>query len=425
MGEDFAAMINECYDLGCLTMSQRKGLITLLFKRVDSNNTKNWRPITLLCADYKIASKLLLTFSFQLNSINVTRGVLQDCPLSRLLYVLVIEALAIIIQKYPDIDGYPLPDGTRQKLCQYADDTMALVTSGRSITKPFSTFTRKKREWLARASVTQPIKDAGRLGAVDGDKKIMSLHYLWIKRYLLGPRHGWHSFLEFFVRRAFPKKNSLLEVLLSKTLATRSLKLLPAFYKSVLITWIKLLPTFDRIWQIPTTPDVSRSLLTQLSAHGILPTADLLIRFAQRVDPVCHCGCPESLVHLFTECSLAIDVFDWFHCLLKRFLPQCKYPTDTEFLFGFYPARRIPLVYSALLGILRHHLWLAQNAFRFEGTEPDLDTVIGKIKSTSHFLIMRQHRNCRSGDFQRELLADSVLGCITSGNNLTLDPPWC
>jgi hypothetical protein len=59
LGEDFTAMINECYDLGCLTMSQRNGLITLLFKRGDRNNTKNWRPITLLCADYKIASKVI------------------------------------------------------------------------------------------------------------------------------------------------------------------------------------------------------------------------------------------------------------------------------------------------------------------------------------------------------------------------------
>jgi hypothetical protein len=124
----------------------------------------------------------------------------------------------------------------------------------------------KKHEWLARTSVIQPTKDGG-LGAVDVDKKIMSLHCLWIKRYLLGPRHGWHSFLEFFVRRAFPNKNSVLDVLLSKTLATRSLKLLPPFYKSVLLLWIKLLPTFDRnVWNIPTTPDVSIDL-NQLTAR--------------------------------------------------------------------------------------------------------------------------------------------------------------
>ncbi|CAB4016368.1 Hypothetical predicted protein [Paramuricea clavata] len=72
---------------------------------------------------------------------NITHGVRQGCPLSPLLYVLVIEALAITIQKDPEIDWYPLPDGTQQKVCQYADDTMALVTSDHSTTKLFSTFT--------------------------------------------------------------------------------------------------------------------------------------------------------------------------------------------------------------------------------------------------------------------------------------------
>ena len=40
-----------------------------------------------------------------------------------------------------------------------------------------------------------------------------------------------------------------------------------------------------------------------LSSHGILPTADRLIRFKMNVDPLCFCGQPESLVHLFTSCT--------------------------------------------------------------------------------------------------------------------------
>ena len=38
-----------------------------------------------------------------------------------------------------------------------------------------------------------------------------------------------------------------------------------------------------------------------LIAHGILPTADRLTRFGMTVDSSCHCGQPESLVHLFTR----------------------------------------------------------------------------------------------------------------------------
>ena len=40
-------------------LSQRRGLITLSFKKGDRLDPKNWRPITLLNVDYKIASRAL------------------------------------------------------------------------------------------------------------------------------------------------------------------------------------------------------------------------------------------------------------------------------------------------------------------------------------------------------------------------------
>ena len=40
-------------------MSQRRGVISLLFKKGDRTQLKNWRPITLLTTDYKILSKAL------------------------------------------------------------------------------------------------------------------------------------------------------------------------------------------------------------------------------------------------------------------------------------------------------------------------------------------------------------------------------
>ena len=43
----------------CLARSQRTALISLLYKKNDKLDTKNWRPISLLCTDYKIFSKVL------------------------------------------------------------------------------------------------------------------------------------------------------------------------------------------------------------------------------------------------------------------------------------------------------------------------------------------------------------------------------
>jgi len=44
---------------GGLSVSQKTSLITLIPKGGDQTSIKNWRPISLLCSDYKILSKVL------------------------------------------------------------------------------------------------------------------------------------------------------------------------------------------------------------------------------------------------------------------------------------------------------------------------------------------------------------------------------
>lgn len=44
---------------GFLTVSQRRGIITLLFKKGDRTLLRNWRPVPLLTTDYKILTKAL------------------------------------------------------------------------------------------------------------------------------------------------------------------------------------------------------------------------------------------------------------------------------------------------------------------------------------------------------------------------------
>ena len=60
VGKDLLASQNGAYELGRLSVSQRRGIITLLPKD-DSELLllQNWRPITLLNVDYKIASKAI------------------------------------------------------------------------------------------------------------------------------------------------------------------------------------------------------------------------------------------------------------------------------------------------------------------------------------------------------------------------------
>ncbi|KAL9974209.1 hypothetical protein ACROYT_G011222 [Oculina patagonica] len=60
LGENLLACLNEAYEVNELTISQRRGIITLLPKEDGSLlDLHNWRPITLLNVDFKIAAKAI------------------------------------------------------------------------------------------------------------------------------------------------------------------------------------------------------------------------------------------------------------------------------------------------------------------------------------------------------------------------------
>ena len=59
LGRDLVEILNYGYDAGALSESQRRAILRLLFKREDPQLLKNWRPISLLNVDYKIATKCL------------------------------------------------------------------------------------------------------------------------------------------------------------------------------------------------------------------------------------------------------------------------------------------------------------------------------------------------------------------------------
>ena len=52
-------VFNERFRLGALTDSLRGALFCLVHKKDATNLTKNWRPISLLNTDYKVASKVI------------------------------------------------------------------------------------------------------------------------------------------------------------------------------------------------------------------------------------------------------------------------------------------------------------------------------------------------------------------------------
>ena len=59
LGSDLVDVLNSCFDSGCLSLSQRRGVISLSFKKGDRLDPRNWRPISLLNVDYKLAARVI------------------------------------------------------------------------------------------------------------------------------------------------------------------------------------------------------------------------------------------------------------------------------------------------------------------------------------------------------------------------------
>ena len=59
LGPDLVTVLNSCFDAGLLSSSQRRGVISLPFKKGDRLDPRNWRPISLLNVDYKLAARVL------------------------------------------------------------------------------------------------------------------------------------------------------------------------------------------------------------------------------------------------------------------------------------------------------------------------------------------------------------------------------
>ena len=57
LGLDLVDGLDSCYLSGSLSLSQRRGIISLAFKKGDRLDARNWRPISLLNVDYKLASR--------------------------------------------------------------------------------------------------------------------------------------------------------------------------------------------------------------------------------------------------------------------------------------------------------------------------------------------------------------------------------
>ena len=314
LGRDYVDVMNSCYSHGCLSPSQRTGLITLLYKRGDRLDMKNWRPITLLCVDYKIASKALanrlLLVLPSLISPDQSCGIKGRNPAvnTRLLHDIVLDinqrgsggaVLSLDQEKafdrvdwsyllrilahmncgesfctwisllYTNISSSILINGTRSdsfffsrgvrqgwqlsfhgrallanslglSLLWYLASFIAMpdMVVRRVNSLLFSFLWQEKRELVARSSLTQPSRLGG-LGVVDVQSKVSALHVMWVRRFLEARGHPSAFFFWLYIRVAFAGR-SVDQVLLLPAPSNPALRLLPPFYRSIMVAWFRL-----------------------------------------------------------------------------------------------------------------------------------------------------------------------------------------
>ena len=328
----------------------------------------------------------------------------------------------------------------------------------------------KPKEPIARSSAVAP-RFRGGLGIVHLGNKVLSLRTIWIRRLLLS-RYTipWPSLFSFYICQVF--KQDLGTFFSRRTIPAYLIKKLPKFYRSIIHTWLHLKGRQEaNSWLVGNSVDApiplaeltarrTYSLLMENSFlphkaidkfhamqipvhwqsvwrsltlwrfvravadtnfynfHGRLATADRLLRFGMRVDANCFCGEQETAVHLFCHCPVAKTIWDWMTPLLVSM--DIPTPLDiSTILFGFPDAKNTPAAVNAILGILRHQLWLHRNRCRFDRLSPDTSSVLRMAKSTFRFAVKLEHRHCLRTKFEEEWLLRGLVGTITDNNSVS------
>ena len=280
----------------------------------------------------------------------------------------------------------------------------------------FKFFWSNKKDLVKRSVVVLP-KLRGGYGVVDVKLKVMALHAQWAKRYFVSPGK-WAFFFVHWCRVFYgvPPESVFTHP------DIYPLRILPPFFKSIFSSWAQLGgfckndSFFVNIIDSPATPVSSittkmcyMSLVAGLTpvancvskfrpiydtlywkdtwaqihlfpldrytidtswkvAHGVLYTADRLLRLGVNVDPACFCLlADETPAHLFFECHVAAAVLQHVMLAFKSAVPVCPPLNVQRMLFGFSPDDRlaVPPVFSYVLNLVKSLLWRARNDFVF------------------------------------------------------------
>ena len=321
---------------------------------------------------------------------------------------------------------------------------------------------------VARTTLELP-RHQGGFGLCSISLKIASLHVMWIKRMVTPEVGKWSFFLNHHLRRAFLAE-PVIRVFGFNAQSSATLRHLPSFYRSVLSAWYRVggcrkqdgtmavHPTHlaspiemkdftaAKAYQILTTKELPppncvtkfpwvnwsatwdsihlcKYICSTLDtvwkiAHGVLPTADRLVRFGMDIPISCFCGHPETLDHLFFHCPLASRLWFWFSTMAHHYRTDFPRLTNTVIRFGFPRSAAVPKGFQILSHIIKHQLWNHRNRVRFDSTGISSKTVLESVKNQFRFTLRIQKKHTSSSFFYASWLAMGTFGFITPEQNL-------
>ena len=103
---------------------------------------------------YSNASTRIKVNGFLSDNITLNRGVRQGCPLSPLLYVLIIEILALQLRKNPDIVGFTV-GGEKIVSLHYADDAIITIIQNKCFKEVIKELTELEQASGAKVNYTK------------------------------------------------------------------------------------------------------------------------------------------------------------------------------------------------------------------------------------------------------------------------------
>ena len=124
---------------------------------------------------------------------------------------------------------------------------------------------------------------------------------------------------------------------------------------------------------------------------------------------LCRTIVSDQPVYIVSFCDGSITVV---YFSARKYHPAAAL-TTAQIWFGFDSASGVTIVFTALFGILRHHVWLARNKHRFEHVTPHALLTIKCAKSTSRFLVWMHRRRCSPEVFERDWLVSRIVGSVT------------